>query len=143
MLGATTIKHLTVFHIIQFALIKFTGTKNQENVCIMQRLCAMFYVGRHVCECQAHRHPLINNCTCCGRVVCDQEGSGPCLFCGQLVSTHIHPQCIQHNLFNQLVQNLKDSYLYKCILESQQIVLDNIFGITFLHLRVVCQHISC
>ena len=41
--------------------------------------------GRHVCECQAAKHSLINNCTRCGRVVCDQEGSGPCLFCGNLV----------------------------------------------------------
>ncbi|ELT87196.1 hypothetical protein CAPTEDRAFT_221890 [Capitella teleta] len=41
--------------------------------------------GRHACECQAYRHPLINNCTSCGRIVCGQEGSGPCLFCGQLV----------------------------------------------------------
>ncbi|XP_023931504.1 activating signal cointegrator 1-like isoform X2 [Lingula anatina] len=43
--------------------------------------------GRHVCECQAAKHKLINNCVHCGRVVCDQEGSGPCLFCGHLVCT--------------------------------------------------------
>ena len=30
---------------------------------------------------------LINNCLKCGRVVCEQEGSGPCLFCGELVCT--------------------------------------------------------
>ena len=33
--------------------------------------------GRHACECEARRHRLINNCLKCGRVVCDQEGSGP------------------------------------------------------------------
>ncbi|KAK3098710.1 hypothetical protein FSP39_022297 [Pinctada imbricata] len=43
--------------------------------------------GRHICECQAAKHKLINNCTRCGRVVCEQEGSGPCLFCGNLVCT--------------------------------------------------------
>ncbi|XP_067931786.1 activating signal cointegrator 1-like [Watersipora subatra] len=41
--------------------------------------------GRHPCVCQAHKHGLINNCLRCGRVVCKQEGSGPCVFCGNLV----------------------------------------------------------
>lgn len=48
-------------------------------------LLSVILPGRHVCECQAAKHKLINNCTRCGRVVCDQEGSGPCLFCGHLV----------------------------------------------------------
>ncbi|XP_041362794.1 activating signal cointegrator 1-like [Gigantopelta aegis] len=43
--------------------------------------------GRHSCECQASKHKLINNCMKCGRVVCEQEGSGPCVFCGNLVCT--------------------------------------------------------
>ena len=38
--------------------------------------------GRHACECQATRHRLVGNCVACGRVVCMQEGPGPCLFCG-------------------------------------------------------------
>jgi len=41
--------------------------------------------GRHPCECQAVKHPLVNNCLSCGRIVCAQEGSGPCLFCANLV----------------------------------------------------------
>jgi len=43
--------------------------------------------GRHACECQATKHKLISNCLSCGRIVCDQEGSGPCFFCGNLVCT--------------------------------------------------------
>ncbi|XP_018408498.1 PREDICTED: activating signal cointegrator 1 isoform X4 [Nanorana parkeri] len=43
--------------------------------------------GRHPCECLAQKHKLINNCMTCGRIVCEQEGSGPCLFCGSLVCT--------------------------------------------------------
>merc|ERR1712136_613281 len=43
--------------------------------------------GRHACECQATKHKLISNCLHCGRIVCDQEGSGPCFFCGNLVCT--------------------------------------------------------
>ena len=42
--------------------------------------------GRHVCECQATRHELIANCLSCGRIVCSQEGEGPCTFCGTIVS---------------------------------------------------------
>ena len=41
--------------------------------------------GRHRCECQASKHTLVANCLHCGRVVCHQEGSGPCQFCGNLV----------------------------------------------------------
>ena len=42
-------------------------------------------VGRQQCECQASKHNLVNNCRNCGRVVCEQEGSGPCFFCHSLV----------------------------------------------------------
>ncbi|XP_057300333.1 activating signal cointegrator 1-like [Hydractinia symbiolongicarpus] len=41
--------------------------------------------GRHACQCLAQKHKLINNCVECGRIVCEQEGSGPCMFCGTLV----------------------------------------------------------
>ncbi|CAH1797101.1 unnamed protein product [Owenia fusiformis] len=44
--------------------------------------------GRHTCECQAVKHKLVNNCVGCGRVVCEQEGSGPCMFCDTLVCTN-------------------------------------------------------
>lgn len=30
-------------------------------------------------------HPLVNNCVNCGKIVCEQEGEGPCLFCGNWV----------------------------------------------------------
>ncbi|ETE66571.1 Activating signal cointegrator 1, partial [Ophiophagus hannah] len=45
---------------------------------------AVMLPGRHSCECLAQKHKLINNCLTCGRIVCEQEGSGPCLFCGTL-----------------------------------------------------------
>lgn len=45
--------------------------------------------GRHPCNCQATKHELINNCTKCGRIVCEQEGSGPCLFCDNMVCVFI------------------------------------------------------
>ena len=32
--------------------------------------------GRHPCQCLAQKHKLVNNCSSCGRIVCEQEGSG-------------------------------------------------------------------
>lgn len=37
------------------------------------------------CSCQARRHGLVGNCLACGKIVCEQEGEGPCSFCGALV----------------------------------------------------------
>lgn len=51
--------------------------------------------GRHLCNCQASKHKLINNCLKCGRIVCEQEGSGPCLFCGNLVCSEEELQIIE------------------------------------------------
>jgi activating signal cointegrator 1 len=41
--------------------------------------------GRHKCTCEASKHALVNNCLNCGRIVCAQEGPGPCFFCERLV----------------------------------------------------------
>lgn len=38
--------------------------------------------GRKLCYCMTTLHPLINNCVSCGKIICEQEGEGPCLFCG-------------------------------------------------------------
>ncbi|XP_068429740.1 activating signal cointegrator 1 [Clinocottus analis] len=53
--------------------------------------------GRHACECLAQKHNLINNCITCGRIVCEQEGSGPCLFCGILVCTREEQEILQRD----------------------------------------------
>lgn len=37
------------------------------------------------CQCQARQHRLVSNCLSCGKIVCEQEGEGPCSFCGSLV----------------------------------------------------------
>ncbi|KAL5658185.1 hypothetical protein ACJX0J_031348, partial [Zea mays] len=37
------------------------------------------------CSCQARQHDLVSNCLSCGKIVCEQEGEGPCSFCGALV----------------------------------------------------------
>eukprot|EP00300_Choanocystis_sp_HF-7_P033845 c46279_g1_i1.p1 GENE.c46279_g1_i1~~c46279_g1_i1.p1 ORF type:complete len:520 (+),score=103.55 c46279_g1_i1:29-1561(+) len=38
------------------------------------------------CECMATEHALFTNCLSCGRIVCEAEGEGPCVFCGSVVS---------------------------------------------------------
>lgn len=59
----------------------FVSLYNKEG----QDKLAILLPGRHSCECLAQKHNLINNCMSCGRIVCEQEGSGPCIFCGSLV----------------------------------------------------------
>lgn len=53
--------------------------------------------GRHPCECLGQKHSLVNNCTECGRIVCMQEGSGPCFFCGALVCTKEEQEILARN----------------------------------------------
>lgn len=45
-----------------------------------------YEVSGKICDCQATRHRLVANCLSCGRVVCSQEGEGPCHFCGSMVT---------------------------------------------------------
>uniref|UniRef100_A0A224Z5K4 Protein containing ASCH and zf-C2HC5 domain n=1 Tax=Rhipicephalus zambeziensis TaxID=60191 RepID=A0A224Z5K4_9ACAR len=77
--------------------------------------------GRHPCECQAHRHALINNCLRCGRIVCRQEGSGPCFTCGNLVCTNEEKEILSHDskkshqLRNKLMNQTVDEGLAKAI----------------------------
>ncbi|XP_061451061.1 activating signal cointegrator 1 isoform X2 [Rhineura floridana] len=58
---------------------------------------AVMLPGRHPCDCLAQKHKLINNCLTCGRIVCEQEGSGPCLFCGTLVCTKEEQDVLQRD----------------------------------------------
>ncbi|EGR33130.1 thyroid hormone receptor interactor 4, putative [Ichthyophthirius multifiliis] len=46
---------------------------------------APLFPGRQFCQCHAQMHNLINNCLTCGRIICEQEGIGPCFFCGNEV----------------------------------------------------------
>lgn len=69
--------------------------------------------GRHHCDCQAAKHKLINNCLKCGRIVCEQEGSGPCLFCGSLV-------CNQEELSLIESSSKKGESLKKSLLQQQR-----------------------
>lgn len=47
--------------------------------------------ARRICDCEATKHPLVNNCINCGRIVCLSEGPGPCFFCDQMVCYNNEP----------------------------------------------------
>lgn len=77
--------------------------------------------GRHPCECQASWHALVNNCLRCGRIVCRQEGSGPCFTCDSLVCTNEEKEVLSHEskrsqqLRNKLMNQTMDEGLLKAI----------------------------
>ncbi|KAM8973281.1 activating signal cointegrator 1 [Pelodytes ibericus] len=58
---------------------------------------AVLIPGRYPCECLAQKHKLVSNCMTCGRIACEQEGSGPCLFCGNLVCTKEEQDILQRD----------------------------------------------
>ncbi|NWR79539.1 TRIP4 protein, partial [Centropus unirufus] len=72
---------------------KFVSLYSKEG----QDKLAVLLPGRHACECLGQKHKLINNCVQCGRIVCAQEGSGPCLFCGALVCTKEEQDILQRD----------------------------------------------
>ena len=41
---------------------------------------------RVLCNCFGTAHKALTNCLTCGRIVCEQEGYGPCPFCGSPVT---------------------------------------------------------
>jgi hypothetical protein len=45
----------------------------------------------------AAKHALVNNCLQCGRIVCQQEGMGPCAFCGACVVDPSHQELLSRN----------------------------------------------
>uniref|UniRef100_A0A8C9QSJ2 Thyroid hormone receptor interactor 4 n=1 Tax=Spermophilus dauricus TaxID=99837 RepID=A0A8C9QSJ2_SPEDA len=90
---------------------KFVNLYTREG----QDKLAVLLPGRHPCDCLGQKHKLINNCLICGRIVCEQEGSGPCLFCGSLVCTHEEQDILQRDsnksqkLLKKLMSGMENS----------------------------------
>lgn len=85
---------------------KYVNLYSQEG----QNKDVILLKGRHKCDCQASKHALINNCLKCGRVVCEQEGSGPCMFCSNLVCSRMQQDILNSGTkqSSQLLQKLMD-----------------------------------
>ncbi|XP_066598962.1 activating signal cointegrator 1 isoform X2 [Prorops nasuta] len=85
--------------------------------------------GRQRCNCEAKKHALINNCLNCGKIVCVQEGSGPCFFCGELVCSMEEQNILSSNskqsdkLYNKLM-NQKDISAYEESLKHRNKLID-------------------
>jgi len=64
---------------------KELGAKKNQVEVKQRDLGKILVTGRKICYCQTTMHALVNNCASCGKIVCEQEGEGPCLFCGAWV----------------------------------------------------------
>ncbi|XP_064390454.1 activating signal cointegrator 1-like [Halichondria panicea] len=80
--------------------------------------------GRHTCQCLGQKHSLINNCVECGRIVCSQEGSGPCAFCGALVCTPEEEEVLTRD--SKKGQKFRDKFLKQFQIPEGQRALDHI-----------------
>ncbi|KAJ6870130.1 hypothetical protein NC652_035903 [Populus alba x Populus x berolinensis] len=69
-------KTLLASSVITFTLASHFPTSKREK---------SFHLQRKPCPCQARQHRLVSNCLSCGKIVCEQEGEGPCRFCSALV----------------------------------------------------------
>ncbi|XP_015179609.1 PREDICTED: activating signal cointegrator 1 isoform X4 [Polistes dominula] len=84
--------------------------------------------GRHKCDCEAKKHSLINNCNNCGRIVCYQEGSGPCFFCGTLVCSREQQAILSSNtkqaddLYNKLMDRKPNKGLEESIKQRDKLL---------------------
>ncbi|KOC68597.1 Activating signal cointegrator 1 [Habropoda laboriosa] len=103
---------------------KFVNLYSQEG----QDKTVVLLKGRHKCDCEAKRHALINNCLNCGRIVCFQEGSGPCFFCGELVCSHEEEATINSTkrqadqLYNKLMNQKPNKYLEESIKQRDKLI---------------------
>eukprot|EP00112_Aurelia_sp_Birch-Aquarium-sp1_P004748 Seg154.6 transcript_id=Seg154.6/GoldUCD/mRNA.D3Y31 product="Activating signal cointegrator 1" protein_id=Seg154.6/GoldUCD/D3Y31 len=90
----------------------------------------MVVPGRHGCECAGQKHKLVSNCLECGRIVCEQEGSGPCLFCGNLVCTGEEQEVLARNsrasekLYEKLMKKTPEER--QCELEKAKALKDKL-----------------
>lgn len=92
--------------------------------------------GRHPCECQASEHVLVNNCTSCGRIVCEQEGSGPCLFCDAMVLTRDEMDIMaaktkeSNRLYNHLMEKKKSKEWVKAVENRNRLIKTDQMGLS-------------
>lgn len=84
--------------------------------------------GRIPCNCQATRHKLISNCLECGRIVCEQEGSGPCFFCESMVCTNDEMEVLDSGtkqagaLYNTLMDRKKSDAWRKAMQQRNKML---------------------
>ena len=71
------------------------------------------------------RHKLINNCLSCGRIICELEGEGPCLFCGTSVKAkeNISDEIQEQEYLENITKDAQFGEWYYNALESKERLL--------------------
>jgi len=78
------------------------GSKGKYVAFDLEKLKEGLLPGRHACTCLASRHKLLGNCTNCGRIICEQEGPGACMTCGNEIFDKKEQARINQKLKEQL-----------------------------------------
>ncbi|KAF4525539.1 hypothetical protein B566_EDAN015847 [Ephemera danica] len=83
---------------------KYVNLYSQEG----QQKDVVLLKGRHLCTCEASLHNLINNCLKCGRIVCEQEGAGPCLFCETEIAIQKRDRLLEYDRTSERLTKVID-----------------------------------
>lgn len=59
--------------------------EDEETLALKEIQSILSNKNRRMCDCEAQKHDLVENCLGCGRLTCSAEGPGKCLQCGNLV----------------------------------------------------------
>lgn len=79
---------------------------------------------RNKCDCEARIHELINNCLKCGKIICKQEGIGPCFFCSEPVQS-VSATFAEKNCQSNLSKNtITDQRVNNSLLEERNKLLE-------------------
>jgi hypothetical protein len=70
------------------------STPSKEKTAPITSQGTLLKPGRHECNCEGTKHAVLTNCLTCGKIVCEQEGYGPCHFCEQ----HVVPPPMYKNI---------------------------------------------
>ena len=73
---------------LYYKIKKAKNSKGKGNTTIFQNSSAIKTSGpqaRKICFCEGQKHKYIANCQNCGHIICESEGPGVCLFCGEQV----------------------------------------------------------
>ena len=65
--------------------ILFRGSESCQCQGMGDCLCLLSCARTAHPSCLATRHKLLGNCMVCGKIICRQEGYGPCKFCGTVL----------------------------------------------------------
>jgi hypothetical protein len=96
------------------------STPSKEKTAPITSQGTLLKPGRHECNCEGTKHAVLTNCLTCGKIVCEQEGYGPCHFCEQHV---VPPPMYKNNDDNTLSKKQKSDPKFIQALERRNRLL--------------------